>query len=170
MKNNIFEQGLEKHPGAGIILGNLIMLLWIVLGTLACWFLSPLVAWIYLAVALLMVYVVLRRLVCTNCYYYDKWCGTGWGKLAALLFKPGTIEKFPTSIGIRLAPITYGLLSLIPLVLVVISIIQAFTVPRLVVLLLLLAVSVYSGGISRKKGCVNCKMRLICPGCAVKNV
>jgi len=168
-KINIFEQGLEEYPRASIILGNLIMMLWIALGTIACWFLYPLIAWIYLASAIIMVGVVLRKLVCTNCYYYGRWCGMGWGKLSALFFKEGNMESFGTSIGIKLAPLTYGLLSLIPLIFIVISIVQGFTVSKIIVLTLLLLISFYSGFISRKKGCVNCKMKLTCPGCAVKN-
>jgi hypothetical protein len=163
-KIDIFKQGLEEHPKTTVILGNLVMALWIALGTIACWLLYPLIGWIYLAAALIMVGVVLRKLVCTNCYYYGKWCGLGWGKLAALFFKEGDMEKFSTSIGVKLAPITYGLLSLIPIVLVVISIVMEFTAFKVVVLALLLLVSFYSGFLSRKKGCANCKMKLACPG------
>ncbi len=162
------KEGLEEYPRVGIILGNLVMVLWIILGTIACWFFYPLAVWIYLPFALIMVFVVLRKLVCTNCYYYGKWCGTGWGKLAALFFKQGNVENFSKSIGIKLAPLTYGLLSLIPLVLGIIAAIREFTVPRVSVLVLLLLVSFYSGAISRGKACVNCKMRTICPG-APKN-
>jgi len=170
MKNEIkiYEQGLEEYPKVGIVLGNLTMIIWIALGTLGCWFLYPPVAWIYLAFAIIMVFVVLRKLVCINCYYYGKWCGIGWGKLSALIFKKGSIKKFNTSIGLKLAPITYGLLTLIPLIVVVISIIQGFTISKIVVLILLLLISFYSGTISRKKTCAECKMRLICPGSAVK--
>ena len=170
MKNEIkiYEQGLGEYPKVGIVLGNLTMIIWIALGTIACWFLYPLVAWIYLAFAIIMVFVVLRKLVCTNCYYYDKWCGLGWGKLSALIFKKGSIEKFNVSIGIRFAPLTYGLLTLIPLIFIVISIIQRFTIYEIVVLILLLLISFYSGAISRKKTCAECKMRLVCPGSAVK--
>ena len=89
---NIFEQGLEEYPKASIILGNLIMVLWIALGTVACWFLYPMIAWVYLALAIAMVGVILRKLVCTKCYYYDRWCSMGWGKLSALLFRQGDIE------------------------------------------------------------------------------
>ena len=165
---NIFEQGLEEYPKASIILGNLIMVLWIALGTIACWFFYPLVAWVYLAFAIIMVGIVLRKLVCTNCYYYGKWCSMGWGKLSALFFKKGNIEKFDTSIGIKLPPLIYGLLSLIPLIFIVISIVQGFTVFKIVVIALLLLVSFYSGFISRKKACANCRMKLVCPGSAVK--
>jgi hypothetical protein len=163
-KLNLYEQGIEKHSKATIVFSNLVMALWIALGTIACWFLHPLAGWLYLAAALIMVGVVLRKLVCTNCYYYGKLCGTGWGKLAALFFKEGEMEKFSASIGIKLAPGVYGLLSLIPTVLVVISIVREFTVLKIIILALLLLVTVYSGFLSRKKGCANCKMKLVCPG------
>jgi hypothetical protein len=169
MKNEtkIYEQGLEDYPKISVAIGNLFMILWIALGAVACWFLYPFVAWIYL-VAIIMVFVVLCKVVCTNCYYYDKWCCMGWGKLSALFFKKASIEKFNTSIGLKLAPLTYGLLTLIPLIFVVVSIIQGFTISKIVVLILLLLISFYSGTVSRKKGCAKCKMRLICPGSAVK--
>lgn len=158
------EHGLEKYPASVISFSNLVMALWIGLGTLACWFFYPLAAWIYLPVAVLMVSVILRKLVCTNCYYYGKWCATGWGKLAALFFKQGSIENFSRSIGIKLAPPTYGLLSLIPIVLGVIAVIREFTMTKVSVLVLLFLVSFYSGAVSRRKSCRNCKMRIICPG------
>ncbi|TES92873.1 MAG: hypothetical protein E3J87_03730 [Candidatus Cloacimonadota bacterium] len=164
----IYEQGFEEFPKAGIILGNFMMFLWIALGIIACWFLYPLVAWIYLSLAIVMVYIVLRKLVCTNCYYYDKWCAMGWGKLSARFFKKGNIERFNTNIGIKLAPFTYGLLSLIPLILIIISLIQKFSIYKIIVMFLLLLVSFYSGAIGRKKNCANCRMRLICPGSAVR--
>lgn len=163
----IADDGLEEYLKTTILLGNLVMVLWIALGTVACWFFYPLAAWIYLSVALLMVFVVLRKLVCTNCYYYGKWCGTGWGKLAALFFKQGSIDNFSRSIGIKLAPLTYGLLSLIPLVLGIVAVIREFTIPRVSVPVLLFLISFYSGAVSRGKACANCKMRTVCPG-AVK--
>jgi len=169
MKNkmNIYEKGLEEYPKEGIILGNFMMILWIALGTIACWFLHPLIAWIYLAFAIIMVFIVLRKLVCINCYYYDKWCSIGWGKLSALFFKKGDIEKFGTSFGIKIAPFVYGSLTLIPLIALIISIIKGFSFYKVAVLVFLLFIGFYSGTISRKKVCAKCKMRLICPGSAV---
>ena len=165
----LYKNALEEYPKSSAVIGNLAMLLWILLGTIACWFSSPLLAGVYLAFALLMVFIVLRKLVCTNCYYYDKWCSIGWGKLSALFFSKGDIEKFSTSAGIKLAHLTYGLLTLIPLVLIIISIIREFTAVKAAVLVLLILISIYSGTLGRKKACLRCKMRLICPGCAVKD-
>jgi len=162
----IYEQGLEEFPKSGIIFGNLLMLLWIALGTAACWFLYPLAGRIYLVVAVSLVFLVLRWLVCTNCYYYGKWCPIGWGKLAAILFKQGSIEKFSKSPGVKLAPVVYGLLSLVPLIFIIVALVKEFTAPKIIVLVLLLAVSYYSAVGNRRKSCSNCKMRTICPGAA----
>jgi hypothetical protein len=164
----IYKQGLESFPLSRVIFANVLMLVWIGLGTIACWFIYPVVAWIYLAAAIIMVFVVLRKLVCTNCYYYGKQCALGWGKISALFFSPGNIEEFSTCAGVKAAPITYGLLTLIPLVLCIVALVQAVTALKVAVLVLLLAVSVYSGAIGRKVACTNCKMRLICPGSAAQ--
>ncbi|HEC88254.1 MAG TPA: hypothetical protein ENI52_02940 [Thermoplasmata archaeon] len=167
-KIKIYEQGLEEYPKLNAIIGNFFMLVWIVLGVVACWFLYPLAAWIYLIFAIIIVFVVLRKLVCTNCYYYDKWCNIGWGKLCAVFFKKGDIEKFSISPGIKIAPFVYGSLTLIPLILLIISLFKGFSTLKLSVLILILIIGFYSGTISRKKSCADCKMRIICPGSAVR--
>lgn len=168
-KIKLYEKGLEKYPKSGITLGNIAMLLLIALGTITIWFFYPLLAWLYLAFTIIMVYIVLRKLVCTNCYYYDKWCSIGWGKLSAKLFKKGKIEEFNNSVGLKLAPLIYGLLlMIIPIVLIIISIVLVFNYYKVGVLVLLLLLSIYSGGIGRKSACSRCKMRLYCRGSAVK--
>ena len=168
MDIDMHEPGLEQYPKSSAVIANLVMAALIALGTIACWFFSPVAAWIYLAIGVLMVWVVMRRLVCVNCYYYGKWCVTGWGKLAALFFKKGDIDKFSTSIGVKIAPIVYGLISAIPIILLIVAMVSQFSVPRIVVLVLLVGISAYSAVINRKKTCAKCKMRLICPGWAVK--
>ena len=162
------EQGLEQYAMSRVILGNLLIILWIVVGTVAVWFFSPVVATVYLIVAVIVVYFILRKLVCTNCHYYDKWCSMGWGKLAAVLFKQGKIEEFNESIGIRLAPIVYGLLTIFPLIVVLVSLIAEIDFYKIAVLVILLVFSVMSGSISRKSACASCKMNTTCKGSAVK--
>jgi hypothetical protein len=167
-KTKLYEQGLDEYPVAQAIFANIVMIIWIALGAVACWFFYPLIGLIYLVFALVMIYIVLRKLVCPNCFYHGKCCHMGWGKLSTLLSKEGNIEDFSNSIGLKVAPLSYGLLTLIPLIFIVISIFQEFLVSKLVVLVLLLAISFYSGTAGRKKACVVCKMKLICPGAAVK--
>jgi len=169
-KRKIYEEGLAEYPKAAILLGNLMMLIWIALGTIGCWLLHPLIAWVYLAFAVIMVGIVLRKLLCTSCYYYGKWCPIGWGKLSALMFKKADESEFGTGLGFKLAPVTYGLLTLIPIVTIVVSffIRSQFWVQGVIILTLLLLVSAYSGTISRKKSCAKCKVRFMCPGSAAK--
>lgn len=170
MKNQakLYGLGLEAYPKKGIFFSNIIMILWIALGTFACWLVHPLIGWLYFAFSTKMIFIVLRKMVCTNCYYYARWCSTGWGKLSCVFFKKGKLENFKTSTGIKIAPFTYGLLAIVPLILLIISLIQKYSTFKLAVLALLLSVSVYSGAISRKKACSNCKMKTMCPGSAAK--
>ena len=165
---HFYEQGIEESPISQIVFGNIMMVGWIVMGTIACWFVHPMIAWGYLPVAIIMVFIVLRKLVCTNCYYYGKRCPIGWGKLSAMLFNQGNIERFSTCAGVKVAPLTYGLLTLIPLVLCVVALVQKITPAKIIVLVFLLAISAYSGSIGRKRSCAKCKMKLICPGSASK--
>ncbi len=162
--NSIFEQGFEEFPLIRIVFTNVLMVFWIALGTIACGFFNNLLGWIYLFCTLLVIFVVLRKTVCTHCYYYNKWCPAGWGKLSALLFSKADMNRFDTCLGVKLAPVTYGLLLLIPLVFGILGLIRQFTLFKIIVLILLVLTAVYSGTVNRKKACANCKMKLICPG------
>ena len=169
-ERKLYEEGLEEYPRAGAVSGNLLMVAWIAAGTIGCWFLSPVIAWIYLAFALIMVGLVLRKLVCRGCYYHGKWCALGWGKLAAFVSEREDMSKFGTGAGIKLAPMTYGLLTLVPIVTIVISFFTdgGLLIQKITVLAILLFSGIYSGAISRKGTCAQCKMRFICPGSAAK--
>ena len=162
----LYDEGIEASTVPRVIFGNLMMMVWIGLGAVSCWFIHPTIAWVFLALAIILVYFVLRKLVCTNCYYYGKLCPIGWGKLSAWLFAPGDLRNFSACAGVKVAPFTYGLLTLVPLVLCVAAVVQEPAPARITVLILLLAVAAYSGSIGRKQSCTTCKMRLMCPGSA----
>lgn len=169
MNNKFNQQGIEKYSASGIFLENLVLILWIVFGFIACNFFSIIIAWIYFGFACLMIIFVLRKLLCTKCFYYDKWCHVGWGKLTALFFKKGDPAKFNVGIGQILAPATYGILILLPLILIIVSIIQDFSVIKLLILIGLIISAFLSSVTCRKKSCLKCKMRGNCKGCAIKN-
>jgi hypothetical protein len=170
------EKGKERFSLSHVIVGNIIMIIWLTLGSTAVWFFSQtyfpvyaaFIAVVYLCIALLLVYIVLRKIVCTNCYYYDKWCSLGWGKLAALLFKQGKLEQFNESVGLKLAPLIYGILTIIPFILIIISLVVLFDFYKIGVLILLIIFSGYSAGLGRKIACSSCKMNTYCKGSVVK--
>ena len=165
---NMYEQGPEEAPGLRVFFSNFLFALWFAVGTFLCAALHPYIGLAYLIVAMSMVTVVMRKLVCTNCWYYGKWCSTGWGKLASLMFSKGDESKFRTSIGVRMAPAVYGLLALVPLVLGTIAVIISpeQREVRIAALVGLVAVTFYSGYIARKKTCSTCRMNEHCPGSA----
>lgn len=160
----IYEHGLEKYSRKTIIRSNFLMVAWVALGTLACWFFKPFIAWSYLGFFIVMVGIVLRGLLCPNCYYHNKWCCLGWGKLSALFFKKRGIENFSFGLGQSLAPTVYGFLAVIPLIFITVSLVQEFTLFKIIVAVLFLLFSFYSSVINRKKDCAQCKMKLICKG------
>jgi hypothetical protein len=167
-KVDLYEDGLEEYPLSQAVLGNILMIAWFVLGTIIIWFVHWLLAVLYFIFAFAMVYVVLKKIVCTNCYYYGKRCSLAWGKLSALLFKEGRLDLFQNSIGLKIAPPTYGILMIIPLILGAFSLYHDGTLIKALLFLAFLMIAMYSAGAGRKKSCANCKMRKICPGSAVK--
>ena len=168
-KLKINDKGLEKYPISTILFGNIMIFLIIVIGTIAVWYLLYWWAWLYLAISFIMVYIVLRKLVCRNCYYYDKWCAFGWGKISAKMFKKGDLDDFSESLGLRIAPAVYGLMVFIPIIAIIISIILVFDYTKFGILILLLLFSIYTAFIGRKAACSKCKMNISCPGSAVKS-
>lgn len=169
MNNTFNQQIIEKYPANGIFLENLVLILWVIFGFIACSFVSSIIAWLYFGFAFLMILFVLRKLLCTKCFYYDKWCHVGWGKLTALFFKKGDTTKFNVGAGQFLAPATYGILIILPLILIIISIIQDFSLIKLLILACLIISAFLSSVTCRKKSCLKCKMRGNCKGCAIKN-
>ncbi len=165
---NLFDDGLEEYPWSVVVIENLVLALWIFLGTIVITQVNLLIGMIYIASALFMILIVMRKLICTRCYYYGKRCHVGWGKISSLLFDQGNIEEFNTCAGQKVAPILFGLLALIPMIFGVISLVKDFKISKLVLVSVLLCTILYSSVVARKKSCAKCKVKLICPGSASK--
>ena len=138
----------KGYSKSELIFGNLAIVLWILLGAFSCWSFHPLSAIGFFALASFLVFFELGKHGCQTCYYC-KTCTIGIGKLPELFFaKAGTANVNKKAM--NLFPFVYLLLSLVPLVLDVVSIIQAMTTLKIVAFALLLSVSLYSGAIRRK--------------------
>jgi hypothetical protein len=130
-----------------LILGNLGIALWIVLGAIACWFFNPLLGWLFLVSAFMLVFAILRRLGCNSCYYC-KSCTSGFGKLADLFFGSGYMAGVKSSTGLK-AFFVYGLLGLVPMGFLAVSVVQDFALTKIAVLVFLLLL-LLSSGVSKK--------------------
>jgi hypothetical protein len=163
-QKELFEDGLDEYPLGTVVIENLFMVLWLMIGTYLCWLLKPVVAWGYLVFGLVMVLAVMRVLVCRNCYYHGKRCHTGWGKVSALYCNQGEISGFGCGVGGAIIPVFYGSIALVPLVLGVISTVKDFSLIKIGVLVGFLVIVIMSSVTLRKKSCGVCKMKGVCPG------
>lgn len=148
----------EKYPIWWILGHNIVFILYFALGPIL---LSPVrisgfpfLSVIYALFLITMLVFVLRKHLCTNCYYYGKWCSTGWGKLAALFFKKGSGNY---NLGVKLAGFTWeigvGLPLIFPFLIIVWK--RGFRWFPLWILFTFLTVIVMFW---HKKSCNRCKM------------
>lgn len=161
----------ENYPKSTIVVGNLLVILLVAVGAYG---MLPLTVYnvaiasvLYVLFAVVMVVFVLRKVLCTDCHYYGKWCNVGWGKLAALMFKEGSGNK---KLADRVVPLTWGTVMAAPLM-VMIALIVSRAVPLYSELPSLVAFIAIMGltQLSRKAlCCAHCKNRDTCSGSAAK--
>ena len=94
---------------------------------------------------------------CTRCCYYGKTCGTGYGKLSALLFKKGAEEEFHQATSHKVAGILMLVISPLPILGGIASLIVGFSPYRLFLFLALIGLLV-AGFVTRPRlVCGHCK-------------
>jgi hypothetical protein len=165
MKQKLYEKGLEKYPSASAIGQNLFFVIYFAIAFIGMSSLQignvPIVSIIYIVFIGIMLIFVLRKHLCTHCFYYGKVCSTGWGKLAACLFKKNSGNY---ELGGKLAGITWMLAMFLPLIGMIIALILNWFS---VTIILLLVIFIILSGVNffvHKKSCEKCKMRFICSG------
>ena len=126
-----------------LILGNLALLGWLLLAFFGVFSYTLLYSFPFLIIEFALVYGVLRKIGCGNCYQCQT-CTSGFGRLAGAFFGTGLAKK--ASVGNRKGVIgfTYFLLFPLPGALVILSMLRSFSVLKVLDLALLLAVSIYS--------------------------
>jgi hypothetical protein len=138
----------KDYSKSELIFGNLAIVLWILLGAYSCWLIYPLSAIGFFALASFLVFFELGKHCCQTCYLCTT-CTIGIGKLPELFFrKAGTANVNKKAM--ELFPFVYLLLSLVPIVLYVVSVMQTITVLKILTFAILLLISSYSGVIRRK--------------------
>jgi hypothetical protein len=136
------------YPKNELIFGNLAILLWITLGALCCALYYPLPAVLFFAATAFLIFFEIGKHGCVSCFMC-KTCTIGMGKLPELFFSPKTVTNVNRR-ALRLFPLAYLLLSILPLILVAVSLLQGSTIFKIALLVCILAFSVYTGVIRRK--------------------
>jgi len=126
------------------VLGNLAVVLWIVLDTIAFLLFNLAAGVVFLLAALIGIYGVLKFLGCMRPCYQCKKCTYGLGRLSALYFGKRSLKDYKQTYGIGTAIFFYSLLGPFPAAILLTSTIQAFTALKIVVLISLFMVSLYS--------------------------
>ena len=132
-----------------LVLGNVAILVWIIIATIATWFFFQAAAWVFLLLVSAMVYLLLRRVGCNSCAYC-KTCTTGFGRLGAWFFGKRELKDLKNKTALAFVVFIYCLLSPISIGFLTVSLIQEFDVSKIVVLLFLLTISFYSLATWRK--------------------
>lgn len=166
-RDGIVPDAQESFPIPWIVGENLLHLsTWALAGALV-WPLKlggwP-VATLTWAVVVLLIQTLLKKHVCSGCYYYGKRCHLGWGKLAACMV-PVDSGSYQLSTRLTLFYI------LTPPTFLVAGLAVGFLLHPGVVHWVLLGAFVVCNGLAfglRKPGCSRCAMRKVCPGSAAK--
>ena len=116
------------------IAGNSFALLWIIVGTVACWLVNPRIDWLFLAFSAFSIYIIIRRLLCNS-------CTRGFAKLSILFLGANKIPGQNKNTIIGITVFAYFALLLIPGGLLVNPLETSFSSMKLVVLICLLTVS-----------------------------
>lgn len=167
---NIFYDGIECSKTGYVIFENVFVALQVTLGAIILYPMQfyniPIATIGYVLFALIMLVFVLRKHLCTKCYYYGKTCHCGWGKLASKLYKK---DSGNYKLGGIFAGITWGLLMLLPIIGALYLQIAKITCicnwwPAYSGFFVIVILNLFL----HKKDCKECKMRYICPGSAAK--
>jgi hypothetical protein len=161
--------GTESFSLFWIIGENLLYLaMWVLAGYLfwPIWTLFDLpIFTIIWAVLVVVIQILLKKHNCSGCYYYDKLCHLGWGKISSALFKQDSGDP---KMGMKLSFFYILPPPLIFLTSLIFAIIKSPTWVYWFILVLFVILNVTSFPV-RKKGCSLCAMREACPGSAAKS-
>ena len=170
-EQKLFDNGIEQVNLSYAILENIVFILLTIFGFLIMYPLNiigiPIVSIVYVIFILVMLGFVLRRQLCTTCYYYDKMCHCGWGKVSSKMFKKdcGNLES-----GAKLALFTWAITMGLPIFgMIIVLILGKSTLIYELIVFIPFIILVIITAILHFKVCEKCKMRFICPASAAKN-
>jgi hypothetical protein len=126
-----------------LLIANIGLLGWVILAFFSVFLYNQIIGWLYLLFLVFLIYVILRRLGCSSCYKCTS-CTSGFGRIAGVFFGKGFTKK--ESIGNRFGFVVfiYTLLFPLPLVMLAFSLFNVFSYVKILVLINLLIVTIYS--------------------------
>ncbi|RKY16366.1 MAG: hypothetical protein DRP63_05515 [Planctomycetota bacterium] len=164
----LYNEGVERYPASRVVWQNLFFVVWFgvgVVGMLPLQVLGfPIVSVLYALFLVITLLFVVRKHLCTHCYYYGRMCSTGWGRLSAAMFKK---DSGSYRFGVRFAGITWMFATVTPIIGTIVALVIDYSLLSLlflIVFILLTPINI----ISHRNDCRKCKMRFICPASMAK--
>ena len=154
----------DNFPIWIVILSNSVSIIIYLTGFLITYYLSWIVAILYLGLILTLEYRLLSK-HCVNCFYWGKTCGLGKGRISFLFFKRGDTTKFCEKNLTWKDMVPDILVSLIPLLIAIALMITRFSFILLFSAIILIGLTTIGNGFIRGNlTCKYCKQREIgCP-------
>mgnify|MGYP000706047994 CR=1 FL=1 len=115
------------------ITGNLFVVFWVILGTLACWIVNPLFGWVFLGFAFFSIYIIIRRMLCNSCYYC-KSCTKGFAKLSILFLGANHIPGITKTSLVGMTVFIFIVLLVTPASVLASSLLAEYSLVKLIVL------------------------------------
>jgi hypothetical protein len=137
------ERNKIEYSSTRVLLGNFVIIVWILMGTVACWLINPFVAIGFFALSGFLVYYELGKKGCLSCFLC-KTCTIGFGKLFDVFFTKRGNENLNKKAR-RLFPFVYLIITIVPIAFITLSIIGSISVFKEFLLLMLLIFSAISG-------------------------
>lgn len=158
------QKAYENYPFRIACISNLVALAIYAIGAIIVFQIGWIWGVLYLLFIILLEYKLLRE-GCRHCYYYNKYCAFGRGKLCALFFRKGNPQKFTQRKFTRKDMIPDVLVSIIPIVIGIILLILHFNRRILIGIIALLALMTKGNSCIRwQLACKHCKQRQLgCP-------
>jgi hypothetical protein len=122
--------------------------------------LNYVLAIIYIIYSMIALTLILPLSRCVSCFYHGKPCNTGWGKVAAYLFKKGDESKYVDHYNYA---IFLHLLWLVPLLVAFLQLVRRRDIWVLVIFVAYILVLFVEKVVLKKLCCKRCHQREFCP-------
>jgi len=137
-----FNETIE-FPKKLVIVGNFAVALWILLDIIGVLLFNIIAGAVFLLVAVIGIYGILKFLGCLRPCYNCKKCTFGMGRIAVLYFGKRRLKDYTKTYGFSVA-IFYILLGPFPTAVLLFSTVQSFTILKAAVFAALSLISIYS--------------------------
>jgi len=155
---------IDNYPWHNILITNLLSVTIYAIGAIVLSGIGIIPVILYLALIVFLEFKLLK-VSCTKCYYYDRYCAFGKGKLSTLFFKKEDPSLFLKKDLSWYALLPDMLVLFIPLLLGIYLLMQKFNWIILILLLFMVFLSTFGNGWVRgSMACKKCNQReLGCP-------